>query len=107
MKSIMTTAALLMVACLGSQALAAPPLVDLRELATYWLPAQTMIRPETDSSASDGVRSERALVEIVIDSDGRVPQAHVVEYSPQGSNPEWARQVAAQMTFEPAPENTT
>ena len=106
MKSIMAAAVLIIAASLGSQAVAAAPLVDLHELTAYWLPAEAVIAPETSPSADEGAPSDSALVEILIGSDGRVSQAHVVEYSPEDSNPEWARQVATQMTFKPAPENT-
>jgi|SRR5690606_4550166 len=106
MKPLLASVILAIAACLCGRAEAAPPLVDLDELTEYWLPAQAVIKPETGPSADEGMQSERALVEILIDDAGRVSQAQVVEYSPEGSNPEWARQVAAQMTFNPAPRNT-
>lgn len=106
MKSILVATILAIATCLGARAEATPPVVELGELTEYWLPAQTVIKPETGPPADEGVQSDSALVEILIDNAGRVSRAQVVEYAPEGSNPEWARQVASQMRFQPAPGNS-
>lgn len=99
-------ASLLAVLFAAGRASAAPPVaVDLAELEGYWTPTRTTMTPDLQLSVDSAAQSETALVEIVIGREGRVTQAHVLQFSPAGSDPEWARQVAAQMHFEPAANN--
>lgn len=101
-----TTLALLLAGC-ASQPADVPTAMEVSsaDLPRYWTVATPTVSMPAGLLGNSKPMATHVVVAYTIDANGKVRDAEVASFSPEGSSPSWAVTMVGKNRFTPGPEN--